>query len=92
MAAPVLTWAGVPLALVLALAFLLGNVALQYGAARLPAQATALIMLSEVVFASASSMALGAAEMTLRTAAGGALILAAAIWAAWPDKAVKSAQ
>jgi drug/metabolite transporter (DMT)-like permease len=92
MAAPVLTWAGVPLALVLALAFLLGNVALQYGAARLPAQATALIMLSEVVFASVSSMALGAAEMTLRTAAGGALILAAAIWAAWPGKATGSAQ
>ncbi len=92
MAAPSLPWSGIPLALLLALAFLGGNVALQYGAARLPAQATALIMLSEVVFASASSMALGAAEMTLRTAAGGALILAAAIWAAWPDKAARCAQ
>lgn len=92
MAAPVLHWAALPLALLLALAFLMGNVALQYGAARLPAQATALIMLSEVVFASGSSIALGAAQMTLRTAAGGALILAAAIWAAWPDKAAASAQ
>jgi len=91
-AAPVLQWAGLPVALVLALAFLLGNVALQYGAARLPAQATSLIMLSEVVFASGSSIALGAAQMTLRTAAGGALILAAAIWAAWPGKADESAQ
>ena len=85
--APVLHWVTIPLAFMLSLAFLVGNVGLQYGAARLPAQATSLIMLSEVVFASGSSIALGAAQMTLRTAAGGALILAAAIWAAWPDKA-----
>ena len=68
----------------LALAFLVGNLALQYGAARLPAQTTALVMLSEVVFASLSSVALGAAQLGARTLAGGALIVVAAAWAAWP--------
>ena len=43
-------------------------------------------MLSEVVFASLSSVALGAAELTPRTLAGGALILAAAAWSAWPRR------
>jgi drug/metabolite transporter (DMT)-like permease len=42
------------------------------------------VMLSEVVFASLSSVALGAADLTPRTLAGGALILAAAAWSAWP--------
>ncbi len=78
--------AALPMALMLGLAFLLGNAALQYGASRLPAQATALIMLSEVVFASVSSVALGAAELTTRTAVGGFLILTAAAWAAWPSR------
>ncbi|MFD0669415.1 EamA family transporter [Ramlibacter sp. MAHUQ-53] len=91
-AAPRLGLDGVPLAAVLALAFLLGNVALQYGATRLPAQATALIMLSEVVFASVSSVALGAADLTPGVLAGGALILAAAIWSAWPARAPAAAQ
>ena len=71
-------------ALVLAVAFLLGNVALQYGAARLAAHTTALIMLSEVVFASASSIWLGASQTSPNTWVGGALILAAAAWSAWP--------
>jgi drug/metabolite transporter (DMT)-like permease len=69
----------------LSLGFLAGNVALQYGAARLNAHTTALIMLSEVVFASLSSVALGAAELAARTWTGGALILAAAAWSAWPS-------
>lgn len=68
----------------LAVAFLAGNLALQFGAARLPASTTALVMLSEVVFASASSVALGAAELAAHTVLGGALILASAVWAAWP--------
>ena len=78
-------WAGI--ALVLGLAFLVGNVGLQYGAARLSAHTTALVMLSEVIFASASSVALGAAELTPRTWLGGALIVAAAAWSAWPERA-----
>ncbi len=85
-APPVLAWAALPMAGLLGLAFLVGNVGLQYGASPLPAQATALIMLSGVVFASASSVALGAADFTPRIAAGGALILAAAAWSAWPSR------
>ncbi|MBG9389148.1 DMT family transporter [Caenimonas aquaedulcis] len=79
--APDMAWAGVGLAL--SLGFLVSNVALQYGASRIDAHAAALIMLSEVVFASLSSVALGAAELSMRTLAGGALILAAAVWSAW---------
>lgn len=68
--------------LLLAAAFLLSNLALQYGATRLPAQTTAVIMLAEVVFASASAIALGAGVLTLQTAVGGALIISAAVLAA----------
>jgi drug/metabolite transporter (DMT)-like permease len=81
---PRLSWAGVGIAL--SLGFLAGNVALQYGASRMNAHAAALIMLSEVVFASLSSVALGAAQMSARTWVGGALILAAAAWSAWPQQ------
>jgi len=75
---------GVAVALMLGAGFLVGNVALQYGASRLAAHTTALIMLSEVVFASVSSVAAGAAQMSSRTWIGGALILLAAAWSAWP--------
>jgi drug/metabolite transporter (DMT)-like permease len=71
------TWIG--LAALLSLALLIGNLALQYGAARLRATATSLIMLSEVVFASVSSVLLGAAELSTRTLLGGALIMLAAL-------------
>ncbi|WP_198972697.1 DMT family transporter [Xylophilus sp. ASV27] len=69
-------------ALLLALAFIAGNAGMQYGAARLSANATALIMLSEVVFASLSAVALGAAQLAPRTLVGGAMVLLAAAWAA----------
>lgn len=74
------------LGLALSLGFLASNVALQYGASRLSAHTTALIMLSEVVFASLSSVALGASELTQHVLVGGLLILAAAAWSAWPDR------
>ncbi len=77
-------WVG--LVLLTSLAFLASNLGLQYGAARLPAATTALVMLTEVVFASVSSVLLGAAELLVRTLLGGALILLAALWAAWPVK------
>lgn len=80
--APLLPAAGIAIALGLSVCFLVGNIALQYGAARLHAHTTSLIMLSEVVFASASSVLAGAAEPSLRTWIGGALILAAAAWSA----------
>jgi drug/metabolite transporter (DMT)-like permease len=83
--APQAAWAGVGLAL--SLGFLVSNIALQYGASRMDAHAAALIMLSEVVFASFSAVLLGAAEMNPRTWGGGALIMATAVWSAWPDRA-----
>jgi len=73
-----------PLVAALVGAFLVGNLALQYGAARLAAHTTALVMLSEVVFASVSSVILDAAQWDSRTAIGGALILLAALWSALP--------
>ena len=85
-ALPALAQAWVPLALALALAFLLGNYALQYGAARLAAGTTALVMLSEVVFASVSSALLTSATLAPRTLLGGALIMLAALLAAMPSR------
>lgn len=67
-----------PWVLALAAAFLGGNLALQYGASRLKAQVTALIMLSEVVIAAVSAFVLGAAHPTAAVWAGGVLILLAA--------------
>jgi drug/metabolite transporter (DMT)-like permease len=75
-----------PLALLLSAAFLAGNLALQYGAARLAAHKTALIMLSEVVFASLSAALLGAAALSGRTVVGGCLIGLAALLANWPSR------
>jgi drug/metabolite transporter (DMT)-like permease len=73
------TWTWLPLVALLAISFLLGNLALQYGAARLAAHTTALVMLSEVLFASVSSVLLGAAQWENRTLWGGSLILLAAL-------------
>ena len=90
--APAFAVAGVPAALGLCLAFLLGNMALQYGAARLAASTTALVMLTEILFASASSAWLDAAEFSTRTLAGGSLIVLAALLAALaPEAPAKAA-
>ncbi|MEP7281602.1 MAG: DMT family transporter [Rubrivivax sp.] len=69
--------------LALALWFLLGNLALQFGAARLTANATSVVMVTEVLFASASAIVLGAGHLTPQLALGGALIVGAALLAAW---------
>ncbi len=80
-------WAAAPgwlgWAALLAAGFVLANVCLQYGAARLAASATSVIMLSEVLFASISSVALGAGAMEARIWLGGALIVLAALWSAF---------
>jgi len=81
---PDLTWW--PYAVGLGLTFLFSNLALQYGAARLSAHTTALVMLSEVVFAALSSVALGVSELTTRTLIGGGLIVLAAALSAWPSR------
>ena len=66
-------------ALALAAAFVASNLALQYGAARLPANVTAVVMITEVLFASLSAVLLGAGVVTPALALGGGLILAAAL-------------
>ena len=73
-----------PYALGLALCLLFSNLSLQYGAARLAANTTALVMLSEIVFATASSVALGASELSARKLLGGLLIVFAAVLATMP--------
>jgi drug/metabolite transporter (DMT)-like permease len=70
------------LGLAVTVAFVAGNLSLQYGAARLPANGTAVVMLTEVLFASLSAVALGGGVLTSRLAVGGALIVAGALLAA----------
>jgi drug/metabolite transporter (DMT)-like permease len=67
----------------LALWFLASNLSLQYGAARLAAHTTAVVMITEVFFASGSAIAWGAGVLSTRAAVGGALIVSAAVLAAW---------
>jgi drug/metabolite transporter (DMT)-like permease len=69
-------------ALAMGLAFLVGNLSLQYGAARLPANVTAVVMITEVLFAALSAAWLGAGQLTLPLLVGGALIVAASLLAA----------
>ena len=73
----------------LSLAFLISNAALQYGAARLAATTTALVMLTEILFASGSAALLGAAAFTPRIWLGGGLIVLAALMAALSPSADK---
>ena len=75
-----------PYALGLAVLLLASNLSLQFGAARLAASTTALVMLSEIVFATLSSVALGASELSTRKLVGGLLIVLAAALAAWPSR------
>ncbi|RYF26195.1 MAG: DMT family transporter [Comamonadaceae bacterium] len=77
--APNATW--IVTGLLLAGVLMAGNWALQFGAARLAAGTTAVVMLSEVVFASVSSVLLSASELQARTLLGGGLILCAALLA-----------
>ena len=80
--APALALSGVWLVLGLSAAFLVCNACLQYGASRLPGSTTALVMLTEILFASGSAAWLGTAEFTPRILWGGGLILLAALLAA----------
>ena len=66
-------------ALGLSVLFLVGNLALQYGAAHLRANVTAVVMLTEVVFASASALWLGGGVLTPQLLLGGSMILLAAL-------------
>jgi drug/metabolite transporter (DMT)-like permease len=62
--------------------FLLGNLALQYGASRLKSSTTSLVMLTEIIFASLSAVWLGAAVLEVRLLMGALLIFSAALWSA----------
>jgi len=77
---PAIAW--LALALLVTVVFVAGNLCLQYGAARLPANGTAVVMLTEVLFASLSAVALGGGVLTARLAIGGALSGAGALLAA----------
>jgi len=78
-APPPPAWPWVAGALGLGALFLLSNLALQYGAARLSANATAVVMVTEVLFASVSAVLLGAGQLSLSLLLGGALIVSAAL-------------
>ena len=75
--APGWPWLGGALAM--GVVFLLSNLALQYGAARLSANITAVVMVTEVLFASVSAVLLGAGQLSPALLVGGALIVAAAL-------------
>ncbi|NDP61446.1 MAG: DMT family transporter [Polaromonas sp.] len=79
---PALQTAGIPVLLGLSLAFMVGNTALQYGAARLAAGTTAVVMLTEILFASLSAAMMDAAQFTPRILLGGSLIVLASVLAA----------
>jgi drug/metabolite transporter (DMT)-like permease len=70
----------------LAVAVLIANLALQYGAAKLPANITAVVMLVEVVFAALSAFLIQGTVLTATMLAGGALILTASAVAALAGK------
>ncbi len=80
-APPPLAWGWGLAALGLAAWFLVSNLTLQYGAARLPANTTAVVMISEVFFASASALALGAGSLGWRETLGALMILSGALLA-----------
>lgn len=66
----------------MAVLFFLSNLSLQYGASRLPANITAIVMLIEVPTAAVSALLWGGGHLDLRTGLGGLCILGAALLAA----------
>ena len=81
-ALPNFSWSLTLAVLGMGVVFLLGNLALQYGASRLKSSTTSLVMLTEIIFASLSAVWLGAAVLEARVLWGALLILSAALWAA----------
>lgn len=72
--------------LAFAVTLLVANYGLQYGASRLPANVTSVVMLSEVVFATLSAIVLTDEVLTLQVGIGGVMILLAAGLSALDDK------
>lgn len=86
--APTVGWLGGVLGL--AVMFGLGNLCLQYGAARLAASVTAVVLLAEVPFAALSAIALAGEQFAGATLLGGAMILAAAALAIRDERSAAS--
>ena len=63
--------------------FLISNMALQYGASRLPSNVTSVVMLTEVLFASTTAVWFGVGSLTPQLLGGGACIVAAALLASF---------
>jgi len=80
-ALPAWSWHWGALVVALTACYLLSNLLLQYGAARLSANATSVIMLTEVLWAAGSAIWLGAGALTPQLALGAGLIIAAAVLA-----------
>jgi drug/metabolite transporter (DMT)-like permease len=68
-------------ALALGLAMICGNMALQYGAARVPVSISSVVMLTEILFAAGSAVLFGNEVLTSSVLMGGGLILLAAVLA-----------
>ena len=62
-----------------ATALVLGNIGLQFGASRLPAEVTAVVLLGEVLVAAVSAVLIGGEALEPRTLVGGMLIMSAAL-------------
>ncbi len=73
-----MAWLVLPL---FALAVLVGNLSLQYGAVRLRANVLSVLMLAEILVATLSSWWAGSAQMSTTTLAGGLLIIGASLLA-----------
>jgi drug/metabolite transporter (DMT)-like permease len=71
----------------MALLYFVGNLALQYGAVRLPANVSSVVMITEVVFATGSALLLGGGQATPALLLGGGLIVAAALLSALGPRA-----
>ena len=81
-AMPDIAWSWPLMVLVVAVLIMLSNWTLQYGASRLAATTAAVVMLSEVVFASASNVLIEGTVLSGRLLLGGALVLSASLIAA----------
>ena len=78
-----IAWVGVA---IFTVAVLVGNLALQYSAARLPANILSVLMLAEILVATLSSWLGGAAVITQSTLIGGAFIVGASLLAVFSGK------
>ena len=85
-ALPALQWSWPLMVLVVSVLIMLSNWTLQYGASRLAATTAAVVMLSEVVFASASNVLIECTVLSDRLLLGGALVLSASLIAAFESK------